>query len=119
MLKLSGQGGFSLIEVLIAWVILSVVLLGVFKFQTLGLFRARHAYLLGLAVTEVTSFLEQLHVNKSDSARVRAYRSWQARLQETLPHSKGDYSCQVFRCTISVQWQERVMRSISLTTLIA
>lgn len=111
------QSGFSLLEVLIAWFLLSVVLLGLFEIQILSLCNNRHAYLLSIATVQVASMLDRLTVNQTSASRAREARVWNQQNKSLLPDGKGSYQCQPYQCVVRLQWFERKWRHIEMRSL--
>lgn len=67
-----GLGGFSLVEVLVALVVLSVGLLGIAKMQALALSSTSVASKRALAAVEAQSLADSMHVNRGFWANTNA-----------------------------------------------
>lgn len=67
-----GAGGFSLVEVLIALIVLSVGLLGIAKMQALALSSTSVASRRALAAVEAESIADSMHVNRGFWANTNA-----------------------------------------------
>lgn len=94
--------GFTLIEVLIAMIILAIGLLGIAGLQVNALHRTNEAYLLSLAVIEFDEMMERLNVGDDDSIE------WSVRCANSLP--KGKCRCQKSGSSyqIDICWYEEI-----------
>lgn len=99
------QSGFTIIEVLVAWVILSVVLLGIIQIETDALKITAEALWHSEAVVQLSSMLERLQVNRSPNAQVRELALWNAQNQSLLPKGHGEYQCVANQCRVTLIWQ--------------
>ncbi len=114
----SKQMGFSLIEVLIAWFILSVVLLGIVMFQTSMLKSIDQAYWRSVATVQLESMVERLRANPSPSARLRELAQWNMENSHLLPHGRGNYECHFNICTVKLQWKEKNQQGLTIRALV-
>jgi type IV pilus assembly protein PilV len=120
------QSGFSLVEVLVAMLIVSIGLLGIVALQSLALTNTGSSMERSQAVIQTYSYLDVLRANREDAVISAldipvmtcdpenlpesqvAQRRWIAQLQETLgPESCGQVECLgAGKCTITVQWDD-------------
>lgn len=135
------QAGFSLLEVLVAMVILALGLLGVAGLQATSMRNAHSGYLRSQATILAYDMVERMRANTT-LARAGSYSvavgsagggvgiaatdvtEWKTALSQLLP--SGDGSVAVLNsseATITVQWQEKVatggaytMNTITFTT---
>jgi type IV pilus assembly protein PilV len=120
------QSGFSLVEVLVALLIISIGLLGIVALQSLALTNTGSSMERSQAVIQTYSYLDVLRANR-DQAVISALdipvmtcdpenlgesqvvqRRWLAQLHETLgPEACGQVECLGGgKCTITVQWDD-------------
>jgi type IV pilus assembly protein PilV len=120
------QSGFSLVEVLVALLIISIGLLGIVALQSLALTNTGSSMERSQAVIQTYSYLDVLRANR-DQAVISALdipvmtcdpenlgesqvvqRRWLTQLQETLgPEACGQVECLGGgKCTITVQWDD-------------
>lgn len=118
------NSGFSLIEVLIALVIISVGLIGLAALQARGLQYNQGAYLRSQANVLAYDMIDRMRINRA-SAQAGAYNlslaasapsgstlaaqdlaNWLGLLAGSLPAGDGEVSCDVTLCSVRVTWQE-------------
>lgn len=119
------QAGFTLVEVLVALLIVSIGLLGIAAMQSLALRNTGSSMERSQAVIQTYSYLDVLRANR-DRAVISELdmnmvcdaenlpgsaieqRNWINQLQETLgPDSCGKVECLAGgKCTITVQWDD-------------
>lgn len=112
------QVGYSLIEVLIAWSIVSIVLLSMIVLQTKLLQQNYMSYLQSIAVIQVNSMLERLQVNQSTTMRQRELNEWNQQNVKLLPQGKGNYVCQNNHCKITLWWHAEKSHQLSVTAIL-
>lgn len=110
--------GFTLIEVLIAWAVLSSVLFSVIALETLNSQHLYHTYLQTIAVTQLDNMLDRLRANQSESFRARELNLWNTQNRLLLPSGNGNYHCDHQVCIVSLHWQERKLQFLSLSATI-
>lgn len=123
----SGQSGFSLIEVLIAVIILSIGLLGLASLQLAGTKNNQDAYYRSQATMLANDIADRMRANR-DSARNGDYETglgdsapgggsiaaqdltaWKDRLDDVLPAGQGAIDLGSDNTVeIIIQWDERV-----------
>ena len=96
MLFCKSGSGFSLVEVLVALVVLSVGLLGIAGSSLFSLRESHLAYQYSLANVMAENMQERLLVSLSTP--------WNPKNTVLLPGSKGTYSCQESHCEVTVTW---------------
>jgi len=119
------QSGFTLVEVLVALLIVSIGLLGIAAMQSLALRNTGSSMERSQAVIQTYSYLDVLRANRDravlsqldmsmvcdaenlPSSQVEQ-RSWITQLQQTMgPDSCGKVECLGGgKCTITVQWND-------------
>jgi type IV pilus assembly protein PilV len=118
------NSGFSLIEVLIALVIISVGLIGLAALQARGLQYNQGAYLRSQANVLAYDMIDRMRINRA-SAQAGAYNlsltasapsgstlaaqdlaNWLGLLAGSLPAGDGEVSCDATLCSVRVTWQE-------------
>lgn len=106
---------FSLIEILISWLILCVILLGLLRYEIDILRMSTSAYLQTVAVIQVQSMLERLRANAGASFRMREQSLWNLQNAQLLPKGMGDVQCQNEICQINLHWNKRVPKLLTMT----
>ena len=114
------QAGIALIEVLVAWALLSLVIFSVVVFQVNSVREGEHAWLQSIAIVQVTSLLECLRVNKTTQSRLRELNLWNKENKQLLPHGLGRYSCQsnTDYCQVTLTWEEKLHQQLTLQSLL-
>ncbi len=107
--------GFSLLEVLVALVILSLGLLSIAALQLSGLQRSQDAYLRTTASIQLMAMLDRLRANQSSSARDKELERWNLINARILPEGEGRYNCHTDECSVFLQWQAKQLYSLSLS----
>lgn len=104
--------GFSLIEVLISLLILSVILLGFDTMQVKALRENENAYLFTVAENQLNSMAERLYANGVLSGAVIA--RWNEQNKLLLPHGKGSITGSYPNYTIALFWGEKSTLSLGV-----
>lgn len=99
-MKAEGYKGFSLLEVLIALVILSIGMLSLAKLQINALTHNYNAYLYSIAASEIASIHERTIAAGATAQEITA---WQKTLAVLLPQGQGEYNNDI----VSVCWYNR------------
>lgn len=118
------QAGYSLVEVLVAMLIISIGVLGMVALQSLALRNTGSSMERSQAVIQTYSYLDVLRANRNQAvisqldikpmvchpgdAPAGLRRNWLQQLHDTLgPDSCGFVECQGGgKCTIIVQWND-------------
>lgn len=124
--NLNAQAGFSLIEVLVAVLVLAVGLLGMAGLQAVTLQNGQSAYMRSQATILAYDIMDRMRVNR-DQAIAGAYdlgmaddpatgtsipaqelSAWTADMSVTLPGGDGSVDCTTTAglCTVTVQWDD-------------
>jgi len=118
-------GGFTLIEVLVALVIISIGLLGLAAMQSRGLQDNKSAILRSVAVQSAADILDRMRANRSAAlngsydidldddaptvttsiAKIDLYQ-WKTGLDLALPSGRGSVSVSGNIVTVEVRWRE-------------
>ncbi len=115
MLHVNKQSGFSLIEVLVAMVILLVGILGVGAMQGTALKRSTEADIRTAALIASADLTERVRVRLGgctaftcsvSAAANSELATWQADLQSLLPMATGAVSVDGTSMTITISWPE-------------
>lgn len=113
--------GFSLIEVLVALVILAVGLLGVAGVETLSLKKTGQANVRSLAVMDTENLLERIRANFQDASNFvksksqdcsgsncsTALADWQRQVITDIPTAKTEVAVNGDTATVTIYWQEQ------------
>ncbi len=108
------QSGFSLFEILVAWFIAMVVLLGLLKVQVFALQSAYSNYWQSMAVIQMSNFIERLHANSTSAFRERDFLQWNKRNREVLPQGVGYWHCQAHVCQLKLQWRVKQLHALKI-----
>lgn len=121
--NLKKSAGFSMVEVLVSLLILSIGLLGMVALQARAIQENQGAYLRSQASIETYDILERMRANRA-AAEAGAYNidmgvsrvsssnpmagidltDWVTGLATSLPSGKGSVKCNTASCTVAVQW---------------
>lgn len=110
--------GFTLIEILIAWAIVSSVLFSIIALQTHNARHLYHLYLQNIAIMQLDNMLERLRANRSVFVRERELALWNAQNQQVLPNGAGSYHCAHHICIVRFHWIEEAPQQVALRSLI-
>jgi len=124
MIKYRRQAsGFSLIEVLIAIVILAVGLLGIAGLQVIGLKSNHSSYMRSQATFQIASMFDRMRANRTQALN-DAYDislgatpsgtsladqdliAWKNELAVLFPSGDGGIACDAGVCKVTVQWTD-------------
>lgn len=106
--------GFSLIELAVALVILSVGLLGVVSLQLAALNDTKIAYFQSIAIIQGISLLERIRINQTPTARERELKQWQYDTHLALPEGHGSYQCVGEKCCVKLFWFQQQVHSLTI-----
>ena len=100
------QKGITLIETLVAFFVVTLVLLGIIRITLSNLEVETKAYHQSIATMRADALFERLRDNWTVPAAQASLIEWNAINQQVLPFGHGDYSCnlQTKRCTVRVTW---------------
>lgn len=117
--------GFTLIEVLVALLVLSIGLLGIAGLQLKSLRDSQDAYLRSQASILAADIIERMRANRQEarsgnydiglndtpaagsSRSARDLTEWRNRISDTLPGSTGAVQTSAERVVVTIQWQTR------------
>ncbi len=108
--------GYSLIEVLIAMLILSFGILAITGLQLNALRSSYTAYLQSVAAVQLANMLDRLRANPSQMTA--EFTQWQKLNSQLLPHSVSNYQCSKHTCFVSLRWQFQNIYSITVNSVI-
>lgn len=109
-----------MLEVLIAMLILTVILLGVAKYQLDSLKYIRNSYLNSVALRQINNFFDRLMLSSTDSIRAQEYNRWNQNNLELLPQGHGTYQCHpvTHQCTVTLRWQLKSPHVLTLSKVV-
>ncbi len=111
----TSEQGFSLIEVLLAWVILLSVLLGLVAVNSNSLRTTTRAYWRSLAAVKIMNMLERLEVNPSRIGIDHQLLLWNKQNQQMLPSGHGYLNCNQNDCEIKMTWDDGKLHTLKIT----
>ena len=123
------QRGATLIEVLIAVLVLSIGLLGALKLQTEGVKMNANSRYTVIATTLAHDALDAIYFDRSNSATAWTgvttastaagasgrLGDWLTRLQAELPDGKASIACANNACTVQIFWSPPGQDEVSAT----
>jgi prepilin-type N-terminal cleavage/methylation domain-containing protein len=110
--------GFSLLEVLIALMIIAGVLFGVVSLQSLAMRQVHAVDAQLVAVLQAEGLFERFRANHSSAGFAREFSWVQQQIPFFLPQGRCEYQCSGFACTVSVFWEEHGLQSFTLSSLL-
>lgn len=113
----SDQLGTSLIEVVVAMTLFSVVLLGLMAWHWRAVTMNLSAYYHSVAAVRAEAMLERLRANHAPDARQREFVAWNTMNQSMLPDGHGSYQCDLSSgdCTITLAWYAKKRQVFAMT----
>ena len=134
-MKQQTQRGFTLIEVMIVFFVLSVGLLGMAALQMKSMQYNQAAYIRSQATVAAYDMLDRMRVNtggnyahtvgtavpSGSTIADKDLIAWLNFLAASLPRGDGGITCLASQCTVTVQWFDReanqtVESPVSITT---
>jgi prepilin-type N-terminal cleavage/methylation domain-containing protein len=103
------QEGFSLIEVLIALVLLSIVLIGLDASELSSLRESKYSYYYSVAVNQLQSIQQQILVYKDSTQDISA--NWNNQNKLVLLYGRGVISGSYPDYKISIFWGDTTLQS--------
>lgn len=102
------EGGFTMIEVLVAVLVLAIGLLGVASVQLLSMQQTSNANLRSQVTLHIQDMAEQLRANGGNALGATAMAEWKSRLQRELG-ANADVTVSVAseQATIKISWREK------------
>jgi type IV pilus modification protein PilV len=110
--------GFSILEVLIALMIITTALLGIISLQSLALRQVHAADLKNVAMEQAEALLERFRANCSAAGFAQEFSAVQQQISHFLPQGRCEYRCDGTTCTVSMFWQNYGEQALSLSSLI-
>jgi Tfp pilus assembly protein PilV len=106
--------GYTLVEVILALLLISLGGFAVFSLQANALHSAESMYWHNVAIIQAQSLMEVLLVNQDSFARKNELNNWRAVISSMLPRGTGFYQCSGFLCQVTVEWQDMQKQNVSL-----
>ncbi len=100
-LTIRNQYGLTLIEVLIALLILSTALFGLLSALAIALRNTQHAYYTSVAAQQAHNVAEKLRLDPANSMP-----KWQQHLTELLPNGIGQFNRDRDAIRIEIHWSD-------------
>lgn len=98
--------GFSLVEISVSFLLLSVALLGLDAMQLTSLKDAKSAYFYSVATQQMTNMIERLYKIKINSVDEQLH-IWNQQNNELLPNGKGQLEGHYPSYTVSLCWENK------------
>jgi prepilin-type N-terminal cleavage/methylation domain-containing protein len=112
------MNGFSLLEVMLALLILSIGLSGIAGMHISSIRYAEEAYHQSLATTRLSSMLDRLRTNRSTFSRERELLRWNELNKQIMPEGEGSYICEQDHCSVTINWKHGSMQTLTITAKI-
>jgi Tfp pilus assembly protein PilV len=115
--SLKNMQGMSLIEVLVAFGVLCIVLLGVIKISLSNIRIESVALDQSIASMRVSAVLERLRVNWQPQAAQETINQWNQLNLQMLPLGHGDVHCNTLtqQCTVQITWDSNGRQAYAIT----
>ena len=111
--------GFSLVEVLIAFALVTQVLLAMISLQNIALRQVANVYWQSVAIIQGHSLIERFRANDHPANWEQEFNDWLQAIPHLLPEGSGDYQCSTIAfCIVHVYWQAQGHQTVSLNALI-
>ncbi len=104
MNKKNSPLGFSLIEVLISLLLLSIVLFGLDAEQFYSLKEVKNAYFFSIAANQMNNAVERLSVLREQAGLESQILSWNAENQTALPQGWGTITGHFPEYVVTLSW---------------
>lgn len=104
------KNGFSLIEVLISLLILSLILLGFDAMEIDALRENRNAYYFSVAENQLNSIAQRIQAHPQDITK--QLMIWNQQNQQILPQGKGNVSGLFPNYIVTIFWGEKHVLSM-------
>ena len=125
-IRLKGQSGFSLIEVLVAVIVLAIGLLGLGALQTVSLQNNQSAYMRSQATVFAYDIMDTMRTDRENALdgdynltmgsapktgstfSATALKDWFDELSGALPSGQGSVACSSATeiCQVTIQWDD-------------
>lgn len=99
------MNGFSLIEVMVSLLLMSVMLLCAIQTKISIQAQFQQAADKQNALCQALSIIERLQVNKDDAFKLREIEQWQQETSQLLPHGQANLFYNKEQYTISIKWK--------------
>jgi len=105
------QSGFTMIEVLVALLILVIGLLGVVGMQYLSLKQVNNSQLRSQVAIHAQTMIERIRANEDTALASGAFDAWEAQLVQDVPTAEGDVTFDATNGTaiVTITWDERLL----------
>lgn len=105
------QSGFTMIEVLVALLILVIGLLGVVGMQYLSLKQVNNSQLRSQVAIHAQTMIERIRANEDTALASGAFDAWEAELVQDVPTAEGDVTFDATNGTaiVTITWDERLL----------
>lgn len=112
------SSGFSLLEVLIAMLIMTTALMGVATLQALSLRGIQANGIRADATAQAEALLERFRANHSSAGWAQEFNGVQQQIMYWLPRGYCEYQCLANLCTVSLFWEDHGPQSQKLSSLL-
>ena|SRR3990167_3193179 len=100
------QNGFSLVEVLVAWFIASIVLLGALAMQMQALRDLQTSRNNVIAATQLFSLSEMYRSSSQDAFSNQDMADWLTQFSPSLSEAHIQNDCGIMTCHLQLYWQQ-------------
>lgn len=114
------NGGFSLLEVLIALIMMTSALMGILALQTQSLRQIHAAYYQNLAAEQAQALMERLRAEPAAGGFSQELTLAQPAIENLLPAGRGEYHCSgtPLACAVLISWQDHGEHTFTLNSLL-
>lgn len=109
--------GFSLLEVLIAVLVLSTGILGIASTEIILLKGMQRSFSYTIASIQAQNLLELYRANHNTAGQV--FSIWQQETQRLLPNSNSRYQCNITKCQVIINFPKASAIPIQLNSVIS
>lgn len=110
----------SLLETLIALMIITGALLGIITLQSLALRQVHTAYYKNIAEAQAQALLERFRADPSPPGLAQEFNFANELIKNLLPQGQANYQCTAAAhpCTVSMFWEDHGRQSLTLSSLL-
>lgn len=114
------KNGFTLIEIMICFAVVTTALFGMVSLQSFSLRNVHSAFYRNMAVSQADNLIERLRVVNSADSWNYEWNLAQQQIIHFLPQGRYEYHCDLSNhaCTVLVYWADHGQQLIQVSTLV-